>query len=110
MQVEVKRLTRDLAEITNRSAPTQGKCGSGTIPSKVWTVKLKFELFRHFRVQNWSHWIRVEILCKTAVVLRPELHRRPDSWQKQDVGCLLKKSVPKQHQVEEWRGQKTTQC
>ena len=32
--------------------------------------------------RDWSHWIRVEILCKTAVSARRELSRRPRLWPK----------------------------
>ncbi len=49
--------------------------------------------FLGFRVQKRSHWIRVEIPCKTAVVSRPELRRRPDSWQKMYFGHISKNKV-----------------
>ena len=35
-----------------------------------------------FGIWDWSHWIRVEIACKSAVVSRPELPRQPRSCKK----------------------------
>ena len=83
--------------------------GTEQSPRVAWTGNNLIDFVSSFflkggRVQNWSHWIRGEIPCKTAVVSRPELRRRQDSSQKLYLGYFLKKHVKenKFHAEQAW--------
>ena len=63
----------------NLSAGWKDLAGGLASKKNLLGLLTRFDFFDGFGFWDWSHWIRVEIPCKTAVVSRPELPRRPHS-------------------------------